>query len=192
MDVLVRTCGSPSLDFAYVLAQVGLGLVLFGARHLVHAPRAGADRASRRAADALGKARRARLRLLRRHARGANAATAFQTMGIRLRRSIQQRTEMLPASATICARRSPHEAVAGAPARFAGDQGAGDDRGRHGAHDRRLSRLRARRGRRGSRPGRLPRSWKRGGRRTAHNANVEVGWRGDMDVELRALAISAA
>jgi hypothetical protein len=59
-------------SFAYVLAQVGLALVLFGAGDLVHAPRAGADRASRRRRRRAGQgARCARLRLLGRHARGA-------------------------------------------------------------------------------------------------------------------------
>jgi two-component system osmolarity sensor histidine kinase EnvZ len=83
-------------SFAYVLAQVGLALVLFGLaiwfmrRELVPIEHLGV------AADALGKGRdipdiafKGGTREVR------NAATAFQTMKIRLGRSIQQRTEML-------------------------------------------------------------------------------------------------
>jgi two-component system osmolarity sensor histidine kinase EnvZ len=83
-------------SFAYVLAQVGLALVLFGLaiwfmrRELVPIEHLGV------AADALGKGRdipdiafKGGTREVR------NAATAFQTMKIRLSRSIQQRTEML-------------------------------------------------------------------------------------------------
>jgi two-component system osmolarity sensor histidine kinase EnvZ len=97
MEVLVPhlrlTFGS---SFAYVLAQVGLALVLFGLaiwfmrRELVPIEHLGV------AADALGKGRdipdfafSGGTREVR------NAATAFQTMRIRLSRSIQQRTEML-------------------------------------------------------------------------------------------------
>jgi two-component system osmolarity sensor histidine kinase EnvZ len=97
MDVLVPhvrlTFGS---SFAYVLAQLGLALVLFGLaiwfmrRELVPIEHLGV------AADALGKGRdipdfafSGGTREVR------NAATAFQTMRIRLRRSLQQRTEML-------------------------------------------------------------------------------------------------
>ena len=83
-------------SFAYVLAQIGLGLVLFGLaiwfmrRELVPIEHLGV------AADALGKGRdipdfafKGGTREVR------NTATAFQTMKIRLSRSIQQRTEML-------------------------------------------------------------------------------------------------
>ncbi|MFO1086568.1 MAG: ATP-binding protein [Reyranellaceae bacterium] len=97
MDVLVPhvrlTFGS---SFAYVIAQLGLALVLFGLaiwfmhRELVPIQHLGV------AADALGKGRdipdfafAGGTREVR------NAATAFHTMRIRLRRSIQQRTEML-------------------------------------------------------------------------------------------------
>jgi two-component system, OmpR family, osmolarity sensor histidine kinase EnvZ len=97
MEVLVPhvrlTFGS---SFAYVLAQVGLALVLFGLaiwfmrRELVPIEHLGV------AADALGKGRdipdfafSGGTREVR------NAATAFHTMRIRLSRSIQQRTEML-------------------------------------------------------------------------------------------------
>ena len=83
-------------SFAYVLAQAGLSLVLFGLaiwfmrRELVPIEHLGV------AADALGKGRdipdfafKGGTREVR------NAGTAFQTMKIRLSRSIQQRTEML-------------------------------------------------------------------------------------------------
>jgi two-component system osmolarity sensor histidine kinase EnvZ len=97
MQVLVPhvrlTFGS---SFAYVLAQLGSALVLFGLaiwfmrRELVPIEHLGV------AADALGKGRdipdfafSGGTREVR------NAATAFQTMRIRLSRSIQQRTEML-------------------------------------------------------------------------------------------------
>ena len=83
-------------SFAYVLAQLGLALVLFGLaiwfmrRELVPIEHLGAT------ADALGKGRdipdfafSGGTREVR------NAARAFQTMRIRLSRSIQQRTEML-------------------------------------------------------------------------------------------------
>ena len=97
MDVLVPyvrlTFGS---SFAYVLAQVGLALVLFGLaiwfmrRELVPIEHLGV------AADALGKGRDVPDFAFSGGTREVrNAATAFQTMGIRLRRSIQQRTEML-------------------------------------------------------------------------------------------------
>ena len=97
MEVLVPhvrlTFGS---SFAYVLAQVGLGLVLFGLaiwfmrRELVPIEHLGV------AADALGKGRDVPDFAFSGGTREVrNAATAFQTMRIRLRRSFQQRTEML-------------------------------------------------------------------------------------------------
>lgn len=97
MDVLVPhvrlTFGS---SFAYVLAQLGLALVLFGLaiwfmrRELVPIEHLGV------AADALGKGRDVPDFAFAGGTREVrNAATAFQTMRIRLRRSIQQRTEML-------------------------------------------------------------------------------------------------
>jgi two-component system osmolarity sensor histidine kinase EnvZ len=83
-------------SFAYVLAQVGLALVLFGLaiwfmrRELVPIEHLGV------AADALGKGREVPDFAFSGGTREVrNAATAFQTMKIRLRRSIQQRTEML-------------------------------------------------------------------------------------------------
>ncbi|MCW5735404.1 MAG: two-component sensor histidine kinase [Enhydrobacter sp.] len=83
-------------SFAYVLAQVGLGLVLFGLaiwfmrRELVPIEHLGV------AADALGKGRDVPDFAFSGGTREVrNAATAFQTMRIRLQRSIQQRTEML-------------------------------------------------------------------------------------------------
>ena len=83
-------------SFAYVLAQVGLALVLFGLaiwfmrRELVPIEHLGV------AADALGKGREVPDFAFAGGTREVrNAAAAFQTMKIRLRRSIQQRTEML-------------------------------------------------------------------------------------------------
>lgn len=83
-------------SFAYVLAQVGLALVLFGLaiwfmrRELVPIEHLGV------AADALGKGREVPDFAFSGGTREVrNAATAFQTMKVRLRRSIQQRTEML-------------------------------------------------------------------------------------------------
>jgi two-component system osmolarity sensor histidine kinase EnvZ len=97
MQVLVPyvrlTFGS---SFAYVLAQLGLGLVLFGLaiwfmrRELVPIEHLGV------AADALGKGRDVPDFAFSGGTREVrNAATAFQTMRIRLQRSLQQRTEML-------------------------------------------------------------------------------------------------
>ena len=97
MEVLVPhvrlTFGS---SFAFVLAQVGLGLVLFGLaiwfmrRELVPIEHLGV------AADALGKGRDVPDFAFSGGTREVrNAATAFQTMKIRLKRSLQQRTEML-------------------------------------------------------------------------------------------------
>ena len=97
MDVLVPhvrlTFGS---SIAYVLAQLGLALVLFGLaiwfmrRELVPIEHLGV------AADALGKGRDVPDFAFSGGTREVrNAATAFQTMRIRLQRSIQQRTEML-------------------------------------------------------------------------------------------------
>jgi len=97
MEVLVPhvrlTFGS---SFAFVLAQVGLALVLFGLalwfmrRELVPIEHLGV------AADALGKGRDVPDFAFSGGTREVrNAATAFHTMRIRLQRSIQQRTEML-------------------------------------------------------------------------------------------------
>ncbi|CAN5390327.1 ATP-binding protein [soil metagenome] len=83
-------------SLAYVLAQVGLGMVLFGLaiwfmrRELVPIEHLGV------AADALGKGRDVPNFAFSGGTREVrNAATAFETMRIRLQRSIQQRTEML-------------------------------------------------------------------------------------------------
>jgi two-component system osmolarity sensor histidine kinase EnvZ len=83
-------------SFAYVLAQVGLAMVLFGLaiwfmrRELVPIEHLGV------AADALGKGREVPDVAFKGGTREVrNAGTAFQTMKIRLGRSIQQRTEML-------------------------------------------------------------------------------------------------
>jgi two-component system osmolarity sensor histidine kinase EnvZ len=83
-------------SFAYVLAQVGLSMVLFGLaiwfmrREVVPIEHLGV------AADALGKGRDVPDFAFSGGTREVrNAATAFHTMRIRLRRSIQQRTEML-------------------------------------------------------------------------------------------------
>jgi two-component system osmolarity sensor histidine kinase EnvZ len=97
MEILVPhvrlTFGS---SFAYVLAQIGLSLVLFGLaiwfmrRELVPIEHLGV------AADALGKGRDVPDFAFSGGTREVrNTATAFQTMKIRLQRSIQQRTEML-------------------------------------------------------------------------------------------------
>ena len=97
MDVLVPhvrlTFGS---SFAYVIAQLGLAPGLFGLaiwfmhRELVPITHLGV------AADALGKGRDVPDFAFSGGTREVrNAATAFHTMRIRLRRSIQQRTEML-------------------------------------------------------------------------------------------------
>lgn len=97
MDVLVPhvrlTFGS---SFAYVVAQLGLAFVLLGLaiwfmrRELVPIEHLGV------AADALGKGRDVPDFAFSGGTREVrNAATAFHTMRIRLRRSIQQRTEML-------------------------------------------------------------------------------------------------
>src|SRR3954468_5617338 len=83
-------------SLAYVLAQLGLALVLFGLaiwfmrRELVPIEHLGV------AADALGKGRDVPDFAFKGGTREVrNAGTAFQTMKIRLRRSLQQRTEML-------------------------------------------------------------------------------------------------
>ena len=170
MDVLVPyvrlTFGS---SFAYVLAQVGLALVLFGLaiwfmrRELVPIEHLGV------AADALGKGRDVPDFAFSGGTREVrNAATAFQTMRIRLRRSIQQRTEMLAGVSHDL--RTPLTRMKLSLAllpEFARDQGAGRRRGRHGAHDRGLPRLRPRRGRRGPDAGRPRRDPGGRGRRRA-------------------------
>jgi two-component system osmolarity sensor histidine kinase EnvZ len=193
MDVLVPyvrlTFGS---SFAYVLAQVGLALVLFGLaiwfmrRELVPIEHLGV------AADALGKGRdipdfafSGGTREVR------NAATAFHTMRIRLRRSIQQRTEMLagvshdlrtpltrmklslamlPESAEVkelAADVVDMERMIEGYLAFA--RGEGDEEPEAVDLSEILEDVAA------------------GARRDS--ANVEVGWQGDMNVELRPLAM---
>ena len=89
-------------------------------RHLVHAPRAGADRASRRRGRRAGQGpRRARLRLLRRHPRGAQRRDRLPDHG-------HPPAPLDPAAHRDAGRRQPrsahaahpHEAVAGAAARI--------------------------------------------------------------------------
>ena len=171
MDVLVPhvrlTFGS---SFAYVLAQLGLALVLFGLaiwfmrRELVPIEHLGV------AADALGKGRDVPDFAFSGGTREVrNAATAFQTMRIRLRRSIQQRTEMLAGVSHDL--RTPLTRMKLSLALLPDSPETKElarRRRRHGAHDRRLPRLRPRRGRRGARAGRPRRDpGGRGGRRPA-------------------------
>ena len=169
MDVLVPylrlTFGS---SFAYVLAQVGLALVLFGLaiwfmrRELVPIEHLGV------AADALGKGRDVPDFAFSGGTREVrNAATAFHTMRIRLRRSIQQRTEMLAGVSHDL--RTPLTRMKLSLAMLPESpetRELADRRGRHGAHDRGLPRLRARRGRRGADADRLVarscRTWRPG------------------------------
>jgi two-component system, OmpR family, osmolarity sensor histidine kinase EnvZ len=193
MDVLVPhvrlTFGS---SFAYVLAQVGLALVLFGLaiwfmrRELVPIEHLGV------AADALGKGRDVPDFAFSGGTREVrNAATAFQTMRIRLRRSIQQRTEMLagvshdlrtpltrmklslalladsPETKELSADVADMERMIEGYLAFA--RGEGDEDPAPADLSEILEDVAA------------------GARRD--NANVEVGWHGDMNVELRELAI---
>jgi two-component system, OmpR family, osmolarity sensor histidine kinase EnvZ len=193
MDVLVPyvrlTFGS---SFAYVLAQVGLGLVLFGLaiwfmrRELVPIEHLGV------AADALGKGRDVPDFAFSGGTREVrNAATAFQTMGIRLRRSIQQRTEMLAGVSHDL--RTPLTRMKLSLALLPdspettelGDDVADMERMIEGY-------LAFARGEGDEDPApvdlaEILEDVAAGARRD--NADVEVGWRGDMDLELRALAI---
>jgi two-component system, OmpR family, osmolarity sensor histidine kinase EnvZ len=193
MDVLVPhvrlTFGS---SFAYVVAQVGLGLVLFGLaiwfmhRELVPIAHLGV------AADALGKGRDVPDFAFSGGTREVrNAATAFHTMRIRLRRSIQQRTEMLagvshdlrtpltrmklslalladsPETKELSDDVSDMERMIEGYLAFA--RGAGDEDPIPTDLSEILEDVAA------------------GARRD--NANVEVTWQGDMNVQLRPLAI---
>lgn len=193
MDVLVPhlrlTFGS---SFAYVVAQVGLGLVLFGLaiwfmhRELVPIAHLGV------AADALGKGRDVPDFAFSGGTREVrNAATAFHTMRIRLRRSIQQRTEMLagvshdlrtpltrmklslallpesPETKELSDDVSDMERMIEGYLAFA--RGEGDEDPIPTDLSELLEDVAA------------------GARRD--NANVEVTWQGDMNVELRPLAI---
>jgi two-component system osmolarity sensor histidine kinase EnvZ len=193
MDVLVPhvrlTFGS---SFAYVVAQLGLALVLFGLaiwfmrRELVPVEHLGV------AADALGKGRDVPDFAFAGGTREVrNAATAFQTMRIRLRRSIQQRTEMLagvshdlrtpltrmklslallpesPETKELADDVADMERMIEGYLAFA--RGEGDEEPVPVDLSEILEDVAA------------------GARRD--NANVEVGWKGDMDVQLRPLAI---
>ncbi len=193
MDVLVPyvrlTFGS---SFAYVLAQVGLGLVLFGLaiwfmrRELVPIEHLGV------AADALGKGRDVPDFAFSGGTREVrNAATAFQTMGIRLRRSIQQRTEMLAGVShdlrTPLTRMKLSLALLpdSPETKELGDDVVDMERMIEGY-------LAFARGEGDEDPApvdlaEILEEVAAGARRD--NANVEVGWQGEMDVELRALAI---
>ncbi|MFI5000536.1 MAG: sensor histidine kinase [Reyranellales bacterium] len=179
-------------SFAYVLAQVGLGLVLFGLailfmrRELVPIEHLGV------AADALGKGRDVPDFAFSGGTREVrNAATAFQTMRIRLRRSFQQRTEMLAGVShdlrTPLTRmklslallpESPEVGELGDDVKdmermiegyLAFARGEGDEEPAPVDLSEILQEVAA------------------GARRD--NANVAVSWQGDMHVELRALAI---
>jgi two-component system, OmpR family, osmolarity sensor histidine kinase EnvZ len=193
MDVLVPhvrlTFGS---SFAYVVAQLGLALVLFGLaiwfmrRELVPVEHLGV------AADALGKGRDVPDFAFSGGTREVrNAATAFQTMRIRLRRSIQQRTEMLagvshdlrtpltrmklslallpesPETKELADDVADMERMIEGYLAFA--RGEGDEEPVPVDLSEILEDVAA------------------GARRD--NANVELGWQGNMDVQLRPLAI---
>src|SRR6478736_6657388 len=179
-------------SFAYVLAQVGLGLVLFGLaiwfmrRELVPIEHLGV------AADALGKGRDVPDFAFAGGTREVrNAATAFQTMRIRLQRSIQQRTEMLAGVShdlrTPLTRMKLSLAMLpdSPETRELDDDLADMQRMIEGY-------LAFARGEGDEDPApvdlaEILEDVAAGARRD--NANVEVGWQGDMDVELRAMAI---
>ena len=193
MDVLVPhvrlTFGS---SFAYVIAQLGLALVLFGLaiwfmhRELVPIAHLGV------AADALGKGRDVPDFAFSGGTREVrNAATAFHTMRIRLRRSIQQRTEMLAGVShdlrTPLTRMKLSLALLpeSAETKELSDDVSDMERMIEGY-------LAFARGEGDEDP--IPTDLSEiledvaaGARRD--NANVEVTWQGDMDVELRPLAI---
>ncbi len=193
MEVLVPyirlTFGS---SFAYVLAQVGLSLVLFGLaiwfmrRELVPIEHLGV------AADALGKGRDVPDFAFSGGTREVrNAATAFHTMRIRLRRSIQQRTEMLAGVShdlrTPLTRMKLSLALLpdSPETKELGDDVLDMERMIEGY-------LAFARGEGDEEPAPVDLSEilqevAAGARRD--NANVTVGWQGNMHVELRALAI---
>jgi two-component system osmolarity sensor histidine kinase EnvZ len=179
-------------SFAYVLAQLGLALVLFGLaiwfmrRELVPIEHLGV------AADALGKGRDVPDFAFSGGTREVrNAATAFQTMKIRLRRSLQQRTEMLAGVShdlrtpltrmklslamlpeTVEVKELTHD-VAEMERMIEGylafARGEGDEEPAPVDLSDILQEV--------------------AGNARRDNANVSVGWKGDMHVELRALAI---
>lgn len=179
-------------SFAYVLAQVGLALVLFGLaiwfmhRELVPIEHLGV------AADALGKGRDVPDFAFSGGTREVrNAATAFQTMRIRLRRSIQQRTEMLAGVShdlrTPLTRMKLSLALLpeSAESRELADDVVDMERMIEGY-------LAFARGEGDEEPApadlsEILEDVATGARRD--NADVEVGWQGDMNVQLRPLAI---
>ena len=193
MDVLVPhvrlTFGS---SFAYVLAQLGLALVLFGLaiwfmrRELVPIEHLGV------AADALGKGRDVPDFAFTGGTREVrNAATAFQTMRIRLRRSVQQRTEMLAGVShdlrTPLTRMKLSLALLpeSPETKELADDVTDMERMIEGY-------LAFARGEGDEEPapvdlGEILQEVATDARRDS--GNVEVGWQGDMDVQLRALAI---
>ncbi len=180
-------------SFAYVLAQVGLALVLFGLaiwfmrRELVPIEHLGV------AADALGKGRDVPDFAFSGGTREVrNAATAFQTMRIRLQRSIQQRTEMLAGVShdlrTPLTRMKLSLAMLpeSPETRELDDDVADMQRMIEGY-------LAFARGEGDEEPipvdlGEILEDVAAGARRD-DNANVEVGWQGDMNVELRPFAM---
>ena len=193
MDVLVPhvrlTFGS---SFAYVLAQLGLALVLFGLaiwfmrRELVPIEHLGV------AADALGKGRDVPDFAFTGGTREVrNAATAFHTMRIRLRRSVQQRTEMLAGVShdlrTPLTRMKLSLALLpeSPETKELADDVTDMERMVEGY-------LAFARGEGDEEPapvdlGEILQEVATDARRDS--GNVEVGWQGDMDVQLRALAI---
>jgi len=179
-------------SFAYVLAQVGLALVLFGLaiwfmrREVVPIEHLGV------AADALGKGREVPDFAFSGGTREVrNAATAFQTMKIRLRRSIQQRTEMLAGVShdlrTPLTRMKLSLALLpdSPEARELGDDVADMERMIEGY----LAFARGE-GDEDTAPVDLAEILQEvAASARRDNANVTVGWQGDMHVELRPLAI---
>ena len=193
MEVLVPhvrlTFGS---SFAYVLAQVGLALVLFGLaiwfmrRELVPIEHLGV------AADALGKGREVPDFAFSGGTREVrNAATAFQTMKIRLRRSLQQRTEMLAGVSHDL--RTPLTRMKLSLAMLP-DSPETKELGNDVADMERMIEgyLAFARGEGDEEPAPADLSeilQEVAGNARRDNANVAVGWDGDMHVELRALAM---
>jgi two-component system, OmpR family, osmolarity sensor histidine kinase EnvZ len=193
MDVLVPyvrlTFGS---SFAYVLAQLGLALVLFGLaiwfmrRELVPIEHLGV------AADALGKGRDVPDFAFSGGTREVrNAATAFHTMRIRLRRSIQQRTEMLAGVSHDL--RTPLTRMKLSLALLPESSETRELSADVGDMERMIEGYLAfARGEGDEEPtptdlSEILQDVAAGARRD--HANVTVGWQGDMNVELRPLAI---
>ena len=179
-------------SFAYVLAQVGLALVLFGLaiwfmrRELVPIEHLGV------AADALGKGREVPDFTFSGGTREVrNAATAFQTMKIRLRRSIQQRTEMLAGVSHDL--RTPLTRMKLSLAMLPESPEAKELGNDVGDMERMIEGYLAfARGEGDEEPGPVDLSdilQEVAGNARRDNANVAVGWNGDMHVELRTLAM---